>query len=100
MSPLNTLTMYSLPTLSSSYQKLKKTRMKRLPTRSLAYWGILAVEAANKNQEDCPEDGIHLQKMAFTYKDLHEMLLLPYMGIMLQYTFQQGQPPSIPQYTS
>jgi len=56
--------MYSLPTLSSSYPKLKKTRMKRLPTRSLAYWGILAVEAANKNQEDCPEDGSHLQRLA------------------------------------
>jgi len=38
--------------------------MKRLPTRSLAYWGILAIEAANENQEDCPEDGSHLQRLA------------------------------------
>jgi len=38
--------------------------------------------------------------MAFTYKDCHEMLLLPYMGIVLQYTFQQGQPPSFPRYTT
>jgi len=36
-----------------------------------------------------------VQKMAFTYKDWHEMLLLPYISIMLQYTFQ-GQPPLIP----
>jgi len=41
--------MYSLPTLSSLYPKLKK-RMKRLPTKSLTYWGILAVKAANKEK--------------------------------------------------
>jgi len=36
--------------------------------------------------------------MAVTYKDWHEVLpfALPYMGIMFQYMFQQGQPPSIP----
>jgi len=34
--------------------------------------------------------------MAFIYKDWHEMLPLPYMGIMLHYTFQQGQPPLLP----
>ena len=56
--------MYSLPTLSSLYPKPKK-RMKRLPTRSLTYWGILAVEAANKDQEDCQEDDIHLQRLAW-----------------------------------
>jgi len=39
--------------------------MKRLPKRSLTYWGILAVEATSKNQEDCPEDGIHLQRLAW-----------------------------------
>jgi len=55
--------MYSLPTLSSLYPKPKK-RMKRLPTRSLTYWGILAIKAANKNQEDCPEDCSHLQRLA------------------------------------
>jgi hypothetical protein len=35
--------------------------------------------------------------MAVTYKDWHEMLSLPYVGIVLHYTFQQGQPPSSPQ---
>jgi len=42
--------------------------MKRFPMRSLAYWGILTVEAANKNIKKI------VQKMAFTYKDGHEML--------------------------
>jgi len=42
--------MYSLPTLSSLYLKLKKTWMKRFPTRSLTYWGILAAKAANKQK--------------------------------------------------
>ena len=56
--------MYSLPTLSSLYPKPKK-RVKRFPTRSLAYWGISAIEAANKNQEDCPKDGSHLQRLAW-----------------------------------
>jgi len=35
--------------------------------------------------------------MAVTHKDRHVMLSLPYMSIVLQYTFQQGQPPSFPQ---
>ena len=39
--------------------------MRRLLTRSLAYWGILVVKAANKKQEDCPKDGIHLQRLAW-----------------------------------
>ena len=34
--------------------------------------------------------------MAVIYKDWHEMLLLPYMGIVLQYTLQQGKPPLHP----
>jgi hypothetical protein len=82
--------MYSLPTLSSLCPKLKKG-MKRFPTRSLTYWGILAVEATNKNI---------IQKMTFNYKDWYEMLLLPRMDIVLQYTFQQGQPPLLPQYAT
>jgi len=49
--------MYSLPSLSPLYPKPKK-RMKRLPTRSLTYWGI-------HSQEDCPEDDIHLQRLAW-----------------------------------
>jgi hypothetical protein len=63
MSLLNTLTLYSLSTLSSLYPKLKK-RMKRLLMKSLEYWGILAVEVANKNQEDCPKDGSRLQRLS------------------------------------
>jgi len=35
--------------------------------------------------------------MAVTYKEWREMLPLPYMSIMLHYTFQQGQLPSFPQ---
>ena len=60
---MDTLTLYSLSTLISL--KMKKRRMKRFPTRSLAYLGILAVEAANKDQEDCPENGSHLQRLAW-----------------------------------
>jgi hypothetical protein len=45
----------------------KKKRMKRLATRSLAYWGILVIEATSKIKEDYPEDGFHLQI-------LHKML--------------------------
>ena len=59
------MTIYYLPTLCSLYLKLKKTWMKRFPMRSLAYWGILAVKAANKKQENCLEDGIHLQRLAW-----------------------------------
>jgi len=44
---------------------MKKTRMKRFQSRSLMYWGILAVEATNKNQEDCLEDGSHLQRLTW-----------------------------------
>jgi len=44
--------------------KLKEGKIKRFPTRSLAYWGILAVKAAYENQEDCPEDDNHLQRLA------------------------------------
>jgi hypothetical protein len=63
--------------------------MKRFPTKSLVYWCILAVEAINKIKKIA-------QKGAFTSKDWHEMLPLPYMGIVLQYAFQQGQPPLLP----
>jgi hypothetical protein len=76
--------MYPLPTLNSLCPKLKKI-MKRLPMKSLTYWGISVVEAAIKNQEI-------VQKMAVIYKDWHKMLPLPYVGIMLQ----QGQPPLLP----
>jgi len=75
----------SLPTLSSLCLKLKKGRMKRFPLRSLAYWGILAAEAANKNIKI-------VQKMAFTYKDYMRCYRSPCTGIVLQCALQQGQP--------
>ncbi|KEH29630.1 hypothetical protein MTR_4g046607 [Medicago truncatula] len=56
--------MYSLPTLSSLYPKLKKRKVKRLLMRSLTCWGIIAVKATNKNHEDSPEDGSRLQRLA------------------------------------
>lgn len=68
ISPLNTLTLYSLSTLHSLCLKMKKRRMKRFPTRSLDYRGILANEAANKISKNI------VHKMVFTYKDWHEML--------------------------
>jgi len=47
------------------------------------------------SRQSCKQTKIKriVQKMAFTYKDWHEMILLPYIGIVLQYTFQQGNPP-------
>jgi len=38
--------------------------MKKFPMKFLAYWGILAIKVENKNQEDYPEDGSHLQRLA------------------------------------
>ena len=50
------------------------------------------------SRQSCKQKKIKkiVQKMAFTYKDWYEMIPLPHMGIMFQYMFQQGQPPSIP----
>jgi len=39
-------------------------KMKKFLMKSLAYRGILAVEATNNIQEECPERGIHLQRLA------------------------------------
>ena len=52
----------------------------------------------NLSRRSCKQTKIKkiVQKMTFTYKDWHEMISLPYMGIVLQYTFQQGHPPSFP----
>jgi len=54
------------------------------------------------SRQSCKQTKIKkiVQKMAFTYKDWHKMILLPHMGIVFQYTFQQGQSPSFPQYTT
>ena len=38
------------------------------------------------------------QKMTFNYKYWREFLTLALHGIVFQYTLQQGQPPTIPQY--
>jgi len=59
---LNTLTLYSLPTLSFLVSKDEEEENEQIPDK-IFYWGILAVKAANKNQEDCPEDGSHLQRL-------------------------------------
>jgi len=50
------------------------------------------------SRQSCKQTKIKkiVQKMAFTYKDWHEMISLPHMGIVFQYTFQQGQPPLLP----
>jgi len=54
------------------------------------------------SRQSCKQTKIKriVQKIAFTYKDWHEMISLPYMGIVLQYTFQQGQSPFFPRYTT
>jgi len=64
---------------------MKERRMKRFLTRSLVYWGILAVKVKNKNIKKS------VQKRAFPYKDWHEMLPSYFKG-----TLQQGQPPLLP----
>ncbi|KEH29921.1 hypothetical protein MTR_4g056210 [Medicago truncatula] len=61
--------MYSLPTLSSLYPKQKR-KVKRHPMRSLTYRGIIAVQVANKNHEDSPEDDNRLQRLARVHDDL------------------------------
>ncbi|KEH16838.1 hypothetical protein MTR_0083s0050 [Medicago truncatula] len=39
--------------------------MKKLPLRFLAYWGILAVKAANAIiKKYCPEEDFHVQRLA------------------------------------
>jgi hypothetical protein len=43
--------------------RLKKKMMKKFPMRFLAYWGILAIEAANI-KKDCPEEDFHTQRLA------------------------------------
>ncbi|KEH28835.1 hypothetical protein MTR_4g013380 [Medicago truncatula] len=45
------------------YPKPKKRKVKRLPMRSLAYWGIISRQSY-KNHEDSSEDGNHLQRLA------------------------------------
>ena len=63
INPLNTLTLYSLSTLSSLYPRLKKRRMMKFLMRSLAYWGILVIEAASRTSKVFPKDGIQLQRL-------------------------------------
>jgi len=86
-----------IPVLSLDFEFLmsedEEKENESFPMRYIAYWGILTVKAANKQKKI-------VQKMAFTLKDRHEMISLPCMGIVLQYTFQQGQSPSFSQYTT
>ena len=81
--------------LSSNFEfpasEADKEENDEIPDKTSHILGILAVEATNKKI---------VQKRAFTYKDWHEMIPSPHMGIVLQYTFQQGQSPSFPQYTT
>jgi len=59
--------------------------MKKFSMKFLAYWDILAVKVENKNIKKS------VQKWAFTYKDLREML-----PSYVKCTLQQGQPPLFP----
>jgi len=51
-----------------------------IPDKISCVLGILVIEATNKNQEDGPKDGIHLQRLA--------CYSLPHIDIVLRYTFQ------------
>ena len=43
----------------------ERTEDEEFPNKISQYWGILTVKAANKKiEEDCPEDGFHLQRLA------------------------------------
>jgi len=64
VNPLNTLTLYSLPTLSSLCPKLEKEEDEEVPDEISRLLDILADKVKNKNQEECPERGIHLQRLA------------------------------------
>jgi len=60
--------------------------MKRLLARSLICWGILVVEATNKNQEDCPGDVSHLQRPAWD-------VTITLHGYRASVHISTGQPP-------
>ena len=66
-----------------------------------------------RHQEDCPKEGIHLQRLAWDADICFAQSIIlqvhtstgatpppslndRHIGIVLQYTFQQGQPPHLP----
>jgi len=87
-----------IPVLSLDFEFLmsedEEKEYESFPMRYIAYWGILAVGTANTYQKVVQRDDIHLQK---TDKGCYHLLC---MDIVLQYTLQQGQTPTIPQYTT
>jgi len=54
--------------LSSNFEfpasEADKEENDEIPDKTSHILGILAVEKTNKNQEDCPEDSIHVQRLA------------------------------------
>ena len=87
MNPLNTLTLYSL---YFEFPVFEEEEYEEIPDKISCILGHLSRRNCRKKTKKI------VQKMAFTYKDWHKMLSLPNMGIVLQYTFQQGQPPLLP----
>jgi len=62
---LNILTIYSLPTLSSLCLKLKEEEDEEVPDEISRLLGHLGRQSRKqKYQEECPEKGIHLQRLA------------------------------------
>ena len=73
--------MYSLPTLSSLRPKLEEEEDEEVPDEISGLLGHLSRQSRKqKYQEECPEKGIHLERLA---QDA-------------TITLQQGQPPPLP----
>ena len=62
---MNTLTLYSLPTLSSLCPKLEEEEDEEVPDGISRLLGHLGRQSQKqKYQEECPEKGIHAQRLA------------------------------------
>jgi len=62
MNPLNTLTLYSL---YFEFPVFEEEEYEEIPDKISCILGHLSRRnCRKKNQEDCPEDGIHLQRLA------------------------------------
>jgi len=62
---LNTLTLCSFPTLSSLCPKLEEEEDEEVPDEISRLLGHLSRQIRKqKHQEECPERGIHLQRLA------------------------------------
>jgi len=83
---LNTLTLYSLPTLSSFVSETKEEEMEKFPNEVPHAFGHFNYRIRKRNIKEI------VQKATFIYKDRHEMLPFALHGIVLQYKLQQGQP--------